>query len=483
MADRSLPTMLGITVVACSCRDEGHGGVAARGGAVMRAPRSTRLRPSRAARRAKASCRPTAGSTRRTTRPRSPRWPGRRPTTARSPRRAVASCASPSRCSARGQSVSPTSPAPTLAAALRWDATSHPLSVSSLDDELQSGSGSSDLGLLHGERPQRHPRRRPGAQPKGPSPRASTCGACAACLRRPPSSTATRARRPSAARRPGPTTLSLSNPADGFTSSADVTLQSATLGFFAPSGTTLAPAPTRRCSRSCSTASSPTTPTTRRARATTSGARRPCPPACSPSPQRRAARCPPPSATRRHHRQGQLRRRPLRRHLLVPRPGRADTGTLEVAAGPFTGAEFTLYTAETGTTTLDVSAPATLASASPPPSPRPPSTPRPGWASPIPRRARHRRARRARAAGGSAPLGLPIWVAIVVLVCWPSAPCSSSDGAEQTASWPLTPPMADSGDHSLATPAARSSRCSERRSPSTTPPRTPLTTARGRLSP
>ena len=47
----------------------------------------------------------------------------------------------------------------------------------------------------------------------------------------------------SAPRRPGPTTLALANPADGFTSVATLTLQSATLGFFAPSGTTLSPNP------------------------------------------------------------------------------------------------------------------------------------------------------------------------------------------------------------------------------------------------
>ena len=78
---------------------------------------------------------------------------------------------------------------------------------------------------------------------KDPSPRASTCGR----LRRVPPTPAVLYRDPSqttlSATAPGPTTLSLSNPADGFTSSATVTLQSATLGFFAPSGTTLSPNP------------------------------------------------------------------------------------------------------------------------------------------------------------------------------------------------------------------------------------------------
>ena len=42
---------------------------------------------------------------------------------------------------ALAQSASPTSPAPALGAALRWDGTSHPLSVTSIDDELQAGAG------------------------------------------------------------------------------------------------------------------------------------------------------------------------------------------------------------------------------------------------------------------------------------------------------------------------------------------------------
>jgi hypothetical protein len=115
---------------------------------------------------------------------------------------------------APGQSVSPTSPAPTLAAALLWDGSSHPLSVSSLDDELQSGSGSSasasytasvpndthdvDLVLSEGSFSQSFDlwslRRVP------PSP---------AVLYRDPGQTTL------SATAPGPTTLSLSNPADG----------------------------------------------------------------------------------------------------------------------------------------------------------------------------------------------------------------------------------------------------------------------------
>ena len=118
---------------------------------------------------------------------------------------------------ALAQSASPTSPAPTLGAALRWDGTSHPLSVTSIDDDLEAGAGGSsdtgsasymasvpndthdvDLVLSEGSFSQSFDlwslRRVP------PSP---------AVLYRDPGQTTL------SATAPGPTTLSLSNPADG----------------------------------------------------------------------------------------------------------------------------------------------------------------------------------------------------------------------------------------------------------------------------
>ena len=95
-------------------------------------------------------------------------------------------------------------------------------------------------------------------------------------------------------------------------------------------------------------------------------------------------------------------------------PATLSTGTLEVAAGPFTGAEFTLYTAESGTTTLEVAAPATLALSFPPPvteaaqrtppwvgQPAPPTAVAPGSQ---------------RAGGLERHAWLPVWAAIVILL-------------------------------------------------------------------
>ena len=127
--------------------------------------------------------------------------------------------------SAPNQSPSPTSPAPTLTAALRWEGSSHPLSLSSIDDELQAGAGGPsdpasasymasvpddthdvDLVLSEGTFSQSFDlwtlRRVP------PSP---------AVLYRDPTQTSI------AGTAAGPMMLRLSNPTDGFTSSADLT--------------------------------------------------------------------------------------------------------------------------------------------------------------------------------------------------------------------------------------------------------------------
>ena len=262
---------------------------------------------------------------------------------------------------AAGQSVSPTSPAPTLAAALRWDATSHPLSVSSLDDELQGASGSSasasyvasvpsdthdvDLVLSQGSFSQSLDlwtlRRVP------PAP---------AVLYRDPSQTTL------SATAPGPTTLSLSNPADGFTSDGHAHPAERDPRLLRPVGHDAVAQPR---------------PSGALGRARRRVPRRPGRPGgLGPLPGLDDA----------------VAGRPAHLHPLgasaVPAtlsdagdttgkgnsddglfdatysflvPATLSTGTLEVAAGSFTGAEFTLYTAESGTTTLEVSAPASLA--------------------------------------------------------------------------------------------------------------------------
>ena len=99
-------------------------------------------------------------------------------------------------------------------------------------------------------------------------------------------------------------------------------------------------------------------------------------------------------------------------------PATLTTGTLEVAAGSFTGAEFTLYTAESGTTTLDVSAPATLALSFPAPVAEAAQSTPPWVGQPDPpTSAASTSAPGSHGSGGSSRShGFPIWVAIVILL-------------------------------------------------------------------
>ena len=198
----------------------------------------------------------------------------------------------------------------------------------------------------------------------------------------------------------GPTTLSLSNPSDGFTSSADVTLQSATLGFFAPSGTTLSPSPDQAVLSVVLDGEFPNNPNDPAGSGHYLGGKAPLPASMlSFTPNGAGRGAGHDQRRRRHHRQGQLRRRPLRRHLLVPRPGhasrRAPSGSPQVRSPGRSSRSIPPRPAPPRST----SAPRRpWRSASRPPSPRPPSAPRRGSASPIPRRARRRRAHWARTA-------------------------------------------------------------------------------------
>jgi hypothetical protein len=269
--------------------------------------------------------------------------------------------------SAPGQSASPTSPTPTLNAALRWGATSHPLSLTSIDDELGAGSGSNasasymatvpndthdvDLVFSEGTFSQTFDlwtlRRVP------PSP---------AVLYRDPTHTSI------AASVPAPTTLSLSNPTDGFTSSATVTLQSASLGFVAPSGTGLSPSPDQAVLSVVLDGEFPNNPNDPTGSGHYLGAEQPLPGSMlSFTPSGAAAVPATISNTGDTNGKGSSDDGLFDATYSFVVPATLTSGTLAVAAGPFTGAEFTLYTAETGTTSLDVAALSTLALSFPAP--------------------------------------------------------------------------------------------------------------------
>ena len=318
---------------------------------------------------------------------------------------------------APGQSVSPTSPAPTIAAALRWDGSSHPLSVSSLDDELQSGGGSSasasyvasvpndthdvDLVLSQGSFSQSFDlwslRRVP------PSP---------AVLYRDPGQTTL------SATAPGPTTLSLSNPADGFTSTATLTLQSATLGFFAPSATTLAPSPDQAVLSVVLDAEFPDDPGDPAGSGHYLGATTPLPASLVTfTPAGASALAATLSDAGDTAGKGNSDDGLFDATYSFLVPATLSTGTLEVAAGSFTGAEFTLYTAEAGTTSLDISAPATLALSFPAPLPEAAQRTPPWVGRPDPPTAVASSAPGSNESGVSGGShGFPIWVAIVIVL-------------------------------------------------------------------
>jgi hypothetical protein len=324
--------------------------------------------------------------------------------------------------SARAQSASPTAPAPTLSAALRWDGSSHALSLSSILEEIQAGAGSSstpsasasymasvpnnthdvDLMLSQGTFSQSFDLWTLSRVP--PSP---------AVLYRDPNQNAITG---TAA---GPATLSLSNPSDGFNSSATVTLQSATLGYLAPSGTTLSPDPDQAVLSVVLDGEFPNNPNDPTGSGHYLGASAPLPASMlsfTPS----GASAAPAALSDAGDTNGKASSDDglfdATYSFLVP--ATLISGTLHVAAGSVSGAEFTLYTAESGRTTLDVTAPTTLALSFPAPMSQATQHTPPWVGQPDPPTASASTNTAASpAASGSSPShGFPIWVAIVVLV-------------------------------------------------------------------
>ena len=92
-------------------------------------------------------------------------------------------------------------------------------------------------------------------------------------------------------------------------------------------------------------------------------------------------------------------------------PASLTAGSINVAAGSFSGAEFTLYTAETGTSTIDLTAPASLSMTFPAvPTPAVQRTP-PWVGQSLPPTASS-----ATPGSSSGSGGFPVWLAIVIVV-------------------------------------------------------------------
>jgi hypothetical protein len=320
--------------------------------------------------------------------------------------------------SAPSQSASPTSPSPSLAAALEWDSTSNALSLSSIDDELQAGAGGSsdsasasymasvpndthdvDLVLTEGTFSQSFDLWTLSRVP--PSPAVLYRAANQTSL------TGTAA---------GAASLSLSNPSDGFNDSATVTLQSATLGFFAPPGTTLSPGPDQAVLSVVLDGQYPNEPNDPTGSGHYLGSTAPLPADMlnftpSGGSAAPATLSDPGDPTGEGNADDGLFDATY--SFLVP--ATVTSGTLQVAAGSFTGAEFTLYTAESGMTTLDVAAPATISLSFPALAAQATQSKPPWVGQPDPPTSAATSATRTSGGSSTSP-GFPIWVAIVVLV-------------------------------------------------------------------
>lgn len=162
---------------------------------------------------------------------------------------------------------------------------------------------------------------------------------------------------------PPSTGLSLSNPSDGFVNTATLSVQSATLGYFGPAGTVIVPSsPQKSVLSVVLDAEAPNDPSDQTTSGHYLGAQAPLPGSMVTFTPAGGS---PVTATLSDA--GNTRGKGNSDDGLFDGtysfvvPSNVSSGTLEVHAGAFTGAEFTLYTAESGPTTLDVTAPATLA--------------------------------------------------------------------------------------------------------------------------
>jgi DNA-binding SARP family transcriptional activator len=158
------------------------------------------------------------------------------------------------------------------------------------------------------------------------------------------------------------TSLGLSNPADGFTSSASVSVQSATLGYFAPSGvSSLMPNANQAVLSVVLDGEFPSNPDDPTATGHYLGSQAPLPPSMVTfSPSRDAAVPATLSDAGDNSGKGKNDDGLFDATYSFLVSASLTTGSINVAAGSFSGAEFTLFTAETGNTSIDVTAPASL---------------------------------------------------------------------------------------------------------------------------
>jgi hypothetical protein len=217
---------------------------------------------------------------------------------------------------------------------------------------------------------------------------------------------------------PASTTLTMTNPSDGFSSTAQVDVQNATLSYFPASGSGAGPAigPSQALLSLVITAKYPVDPNDADGSGHYLGSQSPLPAnLLSFTPAGAAAVTP--TLSESGETTGQADDDGLFDALYsFVVPASLTTGTLTIGPGSFTGTEFTLYTAEDGNTTVDLAAPSTVAIGFPA-LPVPASQKRPPWVdSAVPPTAA------LSASLGGSPLttspghGFPIWLAVLVVV-------------------------------------------------------------------
>ena len=216
---------------------------------------------------------------------------------------------------------------------------------------------------------------------------------------------------------PATGSLALSNPDDGFSDSATVSVQSATLGYFPP---TSAPGPGRSSQAVLSVVldseypDDPNDPTTS---GHYLGAQAPLPGSLVTfTPTGGSPVTATVSDAGDTTGKGKADDGLFDATYSFVVPGDLTTGTLTVNAGPFTGAEFTLFTAEAGNTPLRIAAPLNL-SVTFPAVPASATQRTPPWVgAPVPPTASAASSSTSGGVPASGSSGFPIWLAVVLLV-------------------------------------------------------------------
>jgi hypothetical protein len=253
--------------------------------------------------------------------------------------------------------------------------------------------------------------------------------------------------------------LALSNPADGFSDTAAVTMQSATLGYFPPAGA-LGPGPVTQAVLSVELdAEYPDNPDDPTTSGHYLGAQSPLPGSLltftptGGSPMTATASDPGDTDGKGKADDGLF---DATYSFVVP--GNLTTGSLTINAGTFTGAEFTLFTAEAGNTPIQIGAPLAL----PLTFPAVPATATqrtPPWVGvPLPPTVSTASPSASGTTPASGSSGFPIWLAVLLLVVVAAAVILvqrrlSARGRPAAASADPTPPEAAISATTAAAPS------------------------------